>query len=65
MILRTLFASIRMPEQLDAALRAYDDVRRPRTQRIVEGWITLDKIEIGMSFYTAKNRIYQKDVREM
>lgn len=36
MILRTLLASIRLPEQLDAALRAYDEVRRPRTQRIVE-----------------------------
>lgn len=31
-----LIASIRLPEQLDAALRAYDEVRRPRTQRIVE-----------------------------
>jgi len=36
MILHTLFASIGLPEQLDAALRAYDEVRRPRTQRIVE-----------------------------
>ena len=36
MILRTLLASIRLPEQVDAALRAYDEVRRPRTQRIAE-----------------------------
>ena len=36
MILRALLASISLPEQLDAALRAYDEVRRPRTQRIVE-----------------------------
>ena len=36
MILRTLLASIQRPEQLDGALLAYDEVRRPRTQRIVE-----------------------------
>ena len=36
MILRALFATIKTPEQLDSALQAYDEVRRPRTQRIVE-----------------------------
>ncbi|KAI9881208.1 MAG: hypothetical protein M1830_007186 [Pleopsidium flavum] len=36
MILGTLLAAIKTPEQLDGALRAYDTVRRPRTQRIVE-----------------------------
>ena len=36
MILRTLLASIKTPEQLNGALRAYDEVRRPRTQRIVD-----------------------------
>lgn len=36
LILRTLLASIELPEQFDAALRAYDEVRRPRTQRTVE-----------------------------
>ena len=36
MILRTFLASIRLPEQLDAALRAYDEVRRSKTPRIVE-----------------------------
>ena len=36
MVLRTLLASIQTPDQLDGALLAYDEVRRPRTQRIVE-----------------------------
>lgn len=31
-----LIASTRLPEQRDAALKAYDEVRRPRTQRVVE-----------------------------
>ena len=36
MILGTLFAAISRPEQIDAALRAYDFIRRPRSQAIVE-----------------------------
>ena len=36
MVLRTLLAAIKTPEHIDGALLAYDEVRRPRTQRIVE-----------------------------
>lgn len=36
MVLRTLLASIKTAEQLDGALQAYGEARRPRTQRIVE-----------------------------
>lgn len=35
MILQTLLREVREPGQLDAAFRAYDEVRRPRTQRVV------------------------------
>jgi salicylate hydroxylase len=36
MILETVLGIVREPRQLDAAFRAYDEVRRARTQRIVE-----------------------------
>lgn len=36
MIVGTLLAVVKAPEQLDAALRAYDQVQRPRTLFIVE-----------------------------
>ena len=36
MILETLLSKITEPQQLDAVFRAYDEVRRPRTQKIVE-----------------------------
>jgi len=60
MILRTLLASIRVPEQLDASLSAYDEVRRPRTQRIVEssritGMIMSGRGE-GIGVHTEKMR---------
>jgi salicylate hydroxylase len=35
MILETLLNEIKNPDELDAVFRAYDKVRRPRTQRIV------------------------------
>jgi salicylate hydroxylase len=35
MILETLLEEVREPRQLDAAFKAYDAVRRPRTQKIV------------------------------
>lgn len=36
MILDTLLASTHSPADIDSAFQAYDEVRRPRTQRIVE-----------------------------
>ena len=36
MILETLLATVTEPHQLDAAFKAYDTVRRPRAQRIVD-----------------------------
>ena len=48
MILRTLLASIKTPKQLDGALQAYDEVRRPRTQRIVESSRLSGQIMTGL-----------------
>lgn len=36
MVLETLFKEVRSPAQIGAAIKAYDQVRRPRTQQIVE-----------------------------
>ena len=35
MILDTLLAAVKEPHQLEAAFRAYDKIRRPRSQRVV------------------------------
>jgi salicylate hydroxylase len=35
MILDTVLQAVREPSQLNAAFRAYDEVRRPRTQQVV------------------------------
>lgn len=44
MIVGTLLTVVKAPEQLDAALRAYDQVQRPRTLFIVESsaWFGVD-----------------------
>lgn len=47
MVLRTLLASIKAPQQLDDALHAYDEVRRPRNQRIVESSRDTEMIMTG------------------
>lgn len=55
MILSTLLGHSKSPIQAMAALKAYDEIRRPRTQRIVEssrvmGWLATgqDK-EVGLN----------------
>jgi salicylate hydroxylase len=47
MILVTVLSKVRDPQELNAALRAYDEVRRPRTQRIVESSKTTGTLICG------------------
>ena len=47
MILGTLFAAVKAPEQIEAALKAYDAVRRPRAQSIVHSSRLTGKIMTG------------------
>ncbi len=47
MILETVLAAVKTPRDLEAAFRAYDKVRRPRTQRIVEASSVMSRMMSG------------------
>ncbi|KAI1810985.1 hypothetical protein GGS20DRAFT_142737 [Poronia punctata] len=47
LVLSTLLGRATSPKEAQAALRAYDHVRRPRTQRIVESSLTTGMMLIG------------------
>jgi len=47
MVLETLLAVATSPQQITAAFQAYDEVRRPRSQRIVESSTVTGRIECG------------------
>lgn len=48
MVLDTLLSAVKGPAQLEAALVAYDRVRRPRTQQIVASSSVTGRIMSGM-----------------
>ncbi|TVY43694.1 6-methylsalicylic acid decarboxylase [Lachnellula occidentalis] len=47
MILETLLGEVTEPSQLDAAVKAYDEVRRPRAQRVVQSSNSTGRIMCG------------------
>jgi salicylate hydroxylase len=47
MILETLLGEVKEPSQLDAAIKAYDELRRPRAQRVVQSSNSTGRIMCG------------------
>lgn len=47
MILETLLGEVKKPSQLDAAVKAYDEVRRPRAQLVVQSSNSTGRIMCG------------------
>jgi salicylate hydroxylase len=47
MILDTLMKEVREPRQLTAAFKAYDEVRRPRTQKVVASSMVTGRMMFG------------------
>jgi salicylate hydroxylase len=66
MVLEAVLGAIEKPSQLGAAFEAYDEIRRPRAQRIVEssravGWILCGKgADIGLDVDKMRGALGEK-----